>query len=74
METRHSAKQYFVSSRSRSTSLVISARKRPAIMLSVLRKISRRRDWPHGLYLRLKRSNRWKVLVACMSSVSTDRS
>lgn len=40
-----------------------------------LMKISRRRDWPKGLYLRLKRSKRWKVfLSACMSSVSTLRS
>ena len=40
-----------------------------------LMKISRRRDWPKGLYLRLKRSKRWNVfLSACMSSVSTFRS
>ena len=38
-------------------------------------KISRSRDWPKGLYFRLKRSKRWKVfLSACMSSVSTFRS
>ena len=40
-----------------------------------LMKISRRRDWPHGLYFRLNLSNRWKMfLSACMSSVSTFRS
>ncbi len=43
--------------------------------LACLMKISRRRDCPKGLYLRLKRSKRWKVfLSACMSSVSTFRS
>ncbi len=40
-----------------------------------LMKISRSRDWPHGLYLRLNLSKRWKMfLSACMSSVSTFRS
>eukprot|EP00955_Chlamydomonas_euryale_P101980 365385-Chlamydomonas_euryale.AAC.1 len=37
-------------------------------MLSCLMKISRRRDCPQGLYLRLNLSKRWKsVLSACLS-------
>ena len=43
--------------------------------LTCLMKISRSRLCPKGLYLRLKRSKRWKdSLPACMSSVSTFRS
>jgi len=43
--------------------------------LACLMKISRKRDWPKGLYFRLKRSKRWKVfLSACISSVSTFKS
>jgi hypothetical protein len=40
-----------------------------------LMKISLKRDWPKGLYFKLKRSKRWKVfLSACMSSLSTFKS
>ncbi len=43
--------------------------------LACLMKISRNRDWPKGLYFRLKRSKRWKVfLSACISNVSTFKS
>ena len=38
--------------------------------ISVFKKISLKRDWPAGLYFRLNRSNRWKVLCACISNVS----
>ncbi|KAG9796180.1 hypothetical protein KCU88_g410, partial [Aureobasidium melanogenum] len=53
------------------TSRVISARYRPLMKLSVLRNISRSRDWPIGLYFRLNLSNRWNESVwACISRVS----
>ena len=43
--------------------------------LSVLRKISRSRDSPIGLYFKLNLSNRWKESeCACMSNVSIDKS
>lgn len=42
------------------TSLVISARYRPWMKLSVFRKMVLSRDSPMGLYLRLNLSNLWK--------------
>lgn len=54
---------------------VNSAKYRPWIKLSVLRKISRNLDSPIGLYLRLNLSNRWnESACACMSRVSMERS
>ena len=71
----YSASWYLDFSRSSNTCVVISARYRPAMTLSVFRKISRSRDWPQELYFRLKRSKRWNVREsACMSNVSMDKS
>ena len=48
---------------------------RERLYFTCLMKISRRRLWPHGLYLRLNLSKRWNVeLSACMSRVSTFKS
>ena len=55
--------------------LVASRQISPHYKSTCLMKISLRRLWPKGLYLRLKRSKRWKdSLPACMSSRSTFKS
>lgn len=55
--------------------LVSSAKYRPSMRLSIFKNISRKRDSPIGLYLRLNLSNRWnESWWACMSRVSIERS